>query len=514
MQSARYVHSIARGLGTIVGPGAIALKIREQITGRDLSHKEGDVERIRGKLRGHFPETAKPTHIALIAASMAIFGDNDYCGNVVSAILGTLTIAVVFLLGRRMGGTSLGLISSFLLAISPLHLIYSREALAEADSIFFFYCAFYLWYLARKNIRHRTLFLLLSGVGAGLSFTCNDRWIIIPFVFLSLEITALFFKKERRTRLFLGNCSLLAAGFLLPVIVWESVYFILKNRLGLIPLDYFDQLWARTAFHTGFSIGYGGILPFFLMVARFEGLAITLMLICGLVLICLRRSQADFSLLIVLFFPFALFTFRPHHFLRIFSLAIPSFYLIVGSFLCWMLAGTRKRWALPRPIAQGIVLVLIILAIAPNLSRDSKIIHWRSHYREAIAFLTSQEFPNHFSTVAKLSQYYTDNRFVQRPPREEGVRPGNRAIARFPFLLVNKQRDYQTTFGPSPSDWVQRVEEECIPVFETREGFDKLFFAHFAFEHNVDYWETSAFLQQLNVGETSMLRIYRLQHFK
>jgi hypothetical protein len=110
MQEAQCLCSVVAGLKRHVGAGALARKIRETVTGWELSHVEDGLSSIRGELRGRYPETAKPTHIALIASSMAIFGDRDYSGNVMSALLGTLTIAVVYLIGKRLGGTVVGLL--------------------------------------------------------------------------------------------------------------------------------------------------------------------------------------------------------------------------------------------------------------------------------------------------------------------------------------------------------------------------------------------------------------------
>ena len=84
------------------------------------------------------------------------------------------------------------------------------------------------------------------------------------------------------------------------------------------------------------------------------------------------------------------------------------------------------------------------------------------------------------------------------------------SIAEYPYLILDKQKYFQTTFGPSESEWVNDVERTCRPVFEVREDFDDLFFEHFAFEHSVDYGATVNFLEQLRFPEAAMLRIYQL----
>jgi hypothetical protein len=498
MMAAQYLHSMASGL-------------RER--GEGLIPSGVELDRVRAHLRGHHPETAKPMHIALIAASMAVLGDHDYCGNLVSALCGTLTIAVVFLLGMHMGGTPLGLAGAFLLAISPLHVIYSRETLAEADSIFFFYCGLLLWSLSCEGRPGRRLLIFGAGALSGISLTCNDRWVIIPLILASLEAAALAKAPVRRPGRCAARCAVLAAGFLLPLLLWEGAYAVVKYRLGLVPMDYYDQFMARTTYHARFSVGYGQMLPFFHILARFEGVAVTALLLAGIVLLCVRRTRADAALLIVLFFPFALFTFRPHHFLRIFSLAVPCICLIAASFACW--AGDRAgaRGTPSRRVAGLVTLAILALAAAPNLARDARVLAWRSFHRQAAEFLNARRAP-YYSTCAKLSQYYSGVSAVTPPPRGEGAARVRVDPRKTPYLLADKQRFYQTTFGPSPSEWVREAETKCPAVFERQEWYDMLFFDYFAFEHNMDYRETSEFLKGVRLPEAAMLRVYRLADYR
>jgi len=510
MQEAQCLYSITAGLKEYVGADAVALKIKEKITGKDLSHIEDKLISIRRNIIGRYPETAKPTHIALIAASMALFGDHDYCGNVMSALCGTLTIVFIFYLGKRIGGSAVGLASAFLLAISPLHLIYSRETLAESDSILFFYCAFLLWLRSKDNASRKTLCLFLAGICAGISLTCNDRWIIIPFIFLFFEIAERRLDTRKSTRNIFVNYGLWVIGFCAPIVAWEVIYYFLKNSLSLIPLDYFDQMKARAIFHIGFNLGYGGVVTFLRTIASFEGMAAAILLAIGAVFLCVRRKGADAQLLIILLFTFALYTFRPHHFLRIISLAIPCFYLIIGNVLCAAGHAAAERRSLAAMVMGICALIVTFLIVAPDVSRDVRIIRWRSRYKNAIGYLLTQSTPRHYSTNQKLSGYYLGDASAKRPPREFDTRGEMPAVTEYPYLLTDMQRYFQTTFGPSTSEWVSHVERDCKPVFEVQEDFDALFFEHFAFEHSVDYHTTSTFLKNLDISRAAMVRIYRL----
>jgi mannosyltransferase len=65
------------------------------------------------------------------------FGDGEVALRSLSALLSVLTLPVVFLIGERVGGRALGLLSSGLLALSPLHIAYAQQARMYAMMTFF-----------------------------------------------------------------------------------------------------------------------------------------------------------------------------------------------------------------------------------------------------------------------------------------------------------------------------------------------------------------------------------------
>lgn len=54
-------------------------------------------------------------------------GDSETTVRSLSALIGTLTIPVIFLIGRRMAGSGVGLIAAFILALSPFHVRFAQE---------------------------------------------------------------------------------------------------------------------------------------------------------------------------------------------------------------------------------------------------------------------------------------------------------------------------------------------------------------------------------------------------
>ncbi len=101
--------------------------------------------------RGAIPHLPKPTHAVLIGGAMLVLGERDLAGQVLNATLGILSVWLVFLLGKRMYGPRVGLLAALALAVSSYHVWYSRLAVAEADSVFFFLMATYLYYGSRSS---------------------------------------------------------------------------------------------------------------------------------------------------------------------------------------------------------------------------------------------------------------------------------------------------------------------------------------------------------------------------
>jgi hypothetical protein len=69
-----------------------------------------------------------PLYYALLHGWVRVFGDGEASVRSLSAFLGTLTIPVMYVLGRRLFDDRVGLVSALILATSPFHIRFAREA--------------------------------------------------------------------------------------------------------------------------------------------------------------------------------------------------------------------------------------------------------------------------------------------------------------------------------------------------------------------------------------------------
>ncbi len=94
-----------------------------------------------------FADTNPPLYFTLVKVWVALFGDSEASLRTISAIAGTLTVPLVYKIGRTLRGHWVGLLAAALLATSSIHIYYSQEA--RAYSLLMAGCALALWGVVR-----------------------------------------------------------------------------------------------------------------------------------------------------------------------------------------------------------------------------------------------------------------------------------------------------------------------------------------------------------------------------
>lgn len=173
-----------------------------------------------------FGDFKPPVYAYLAILPVKIFGLNEFATRFPSAFLGTLTVLLTYFLVKELfkKKESLALVASFLLAISPWHIMLSRAAF-EANVASFLIIAGVSFFLA--GIRKKSWLLLLSAVSFALSLqTFNTARVVVPLLVLGMAIG---FYKE----LWLKKKWIIAAGLISFLILLPSVSFFLSSRASL-----------------------------------------------------------------------------------------------------------------------------------------------------------------------------------------------------------------------------------------------------------------------------------------
>ena len=122
----------------------------------------------------------------LIALGIAIFGDTSTGWRVAAALIGTLSIALIYLVARRLFGSEyLALIAAGLMTIDGLHLVMSRTALLDIFLMFFLLASF----LALLYEKH-----LATAIFLGLALA--TKWSAVYFI-IAIGIYLVFTNRKR-----------------------------------------------------------------------------------------------------------------------------------------------------------------------------------------------------------------------------------------------------------------------------------------------------------------------------
>ncbi len=123
----------------------------------------------------HFPLVGPPTSVGniylgplyyyMMALPMAIFWLNPAAAAGMNALIGVLTVALIYYLGKVWFNRSAGLIASFLYAISPVTIIYSRSSWNPNPASFFALISICSLYKLHRS--GNFLWLILTGLAAG-----------------------------------------------------------------------------------------------------------------------------------------------------------------------------------------------------------------------------------------------------------------------------------------------------------------------------------------------------------
>lgn len=146
--------------------------------------------------------------------SILIFGENNFALRFPSAILGIISVYILYLLGRRLYSESAGLIASGLMAVTLNSVYISRTGMQEPYVIFFILLTIYLFLLALEKEKY----LIWLGAALGLGFLAKYNLFILGPIFLTY---LLFFKRDYfwNKKLWIG--ALLALAIFSPVIIYN-----------------------------------------------------------------------------------------------------------------------------------------------------------------------------------------------------------------------------------------------------------------------------------------------------
>lgn len=199
----------------------------------EMIHSVHAIDIIKSGVINHQNESPAWSYLTDIA--YRIFGVNAFSSRFLSFFFGSLSILLVYLLGKELFNEKIGVIASFLLAISSYHL---RYALMEMDEtlIFFLLLGFYFFI---KEFKITKKISYLSIVFLGVSILIKP--IALPYI-ASFVLCVLYYFRASEDRKEVINKNkkrtlhsiLILFAFTLPILAYNYILYSQKGIVDVI----------------------------------------------------------------------------------------------------------------------------------------------------------------------------------------------------------------------------------------------------------------------------------------
>jgi dolichol-phosphate mannosyltransferase len=276
--------------------------------------------------------------------------DSDWTARGFAAAIGVATVAVTYVLGRKLYGTAAGLVAGLLLAVMPYHVVVSRQVLL--DGLMTFFATLALYCVARYMETGRLSWLLSCGSAMSASILSKETSAVM------LGALYVFFALTPATRGRLRHLALTLALVLGEVAIWPLMLRLAgHSNTGQSYLVW--QLFRRPNHGTWF---------YFTLLPGWIGPAVLVAALVGLVWLWHESTWRERLLLSWIAVPVLFFTLWP----------VKGFqYLLPVSPALAILAGRALGRALPLPsrlfgarrqlaarLAMGVLAAVAALSLA------------------------------------------------------------------------------------------------------------------------------------------------------
>jgi len=279
---------------------------------------------------------------------MLTLGNSEVILRFIPALLGVLTIPLMYLVGKEFVDRNVGIIAAAVCTFSPFLLFYSQEARAYSMGLFFVVAAmvFFLKALKTNEISHWTLFGILSA----LAFWSHFYTLVIigALVLYALVVKIADFKKD--------------IWSIKPLVLAGAVFAILSLPLIIVTIQLFAM---RTASAPTFGIqGVDIILETFRQLSGFSAIVMCLFLILfviGIVQAFLLDKNKGIFLVALTLLPFAISWFLSYRIPM-----VPRYLIILAPVYFIGIALAYKpvfRLISNRGVVYGFIALLVLLSV-------------------------------------------------------------------------------------------------------------------------------------------------------
>lgn len=300
-----------------------------------------------------------------------------WAGRAEVALLGFLSILLLYLIGKKLFNREVGLLAAFFLAISPLHVRDSHYITTDIPLIFFILLAFYFLILVWQDKKLK--WFILSGLFLGLGSTVR----YFPIAYLAYPIVLIFSFEKRRP--WLLKVFLSAVFIIIGIFLGVPFLFLDPHGPALFSGDmekYVLPWYSTSLTNFIFTLGKEPVQltallpqyfrPFYSAQFFFFGLGplLSLISIFGIIAVFLVSKK---KLLLILIIPLLTFiyisSYIPSSYERLVIPIIPFMAIFAAFFVHLLFEKSRKLHVKIKPFfIGGIFLVLVLQPFVISLS--------------------------------------------------------------------------------------------------------------------------------------------------
>lgn len=374
-----------------------------------------------------------PLSRRLIALALQIFGVSDWSGRVVPALVGVLSVPLLYFPVKKIFGTGTALLAVVLLALSPWHLFWSQNArfYTVFMLLYFFAQVFFYFWLETDN----SWYLLFSGIVLALAIWERIFAAFLAPVAVVYVLGIYLLKFEKPAGFKVRNFAFVALPAVLVLI-----------NLALNPNVLVD-------FYTGILGHHHSSLRVALSVISEMGLPLFLLALFGGAYLVYQKSRAGLYFLVGALVPLGfLLIMAP------FALTFSRY--VFGTLPCFLILGAYAIKELFIQSRKGMVLLalgVLLLPIADSVSQDVLYFGFQHGNRE--------DFKGAFEVVGSLmgegdlvvtgrpeiATYYLGEQVevaFSQAVRLENITGGNRRV----WFVV----DDRSGIRPAFYEWIQK----------------------------------------------------------
>lgn len=401
-----------------------------------------------------------PLHTWINSVFVLMFGLTEFSIRLSSAIFGTMTIVVVYWLAKLWYNRKTGILAALLLAILPVHVIYSRTAFSDVMQAFFLLSAILLIELSLVKEGKKYSLLFSSGIFFALAFLIKYNSVVLWSVYWIFILIYPLIKKEKK--IFKRNLFCIVVSNL---VAFVAILIIILFSGGIERLIYAVNNFI---FLTAVQSTLQHNTYYFHLVVLIEALSPLLAFVLPLAilyfLISKKRTRADVLITFLVLLFYLIIIYQQRRYVRHQIIAIPFLVIAISRFLSLLTEKMRIR-------NSYLVLSIIIFGTAGwSVYEVNKIRDY--HPWSDLAYYLKSNYPNaavHGSpTKGKIVKYYLpDANYsgkIEFLKKDDFVvftwlYNNTTALGDYPMdeqMILYPKRHYQADYSPEFKEYVLR----------------------------------------------------------